>query len=542
MLFNSYTFLLLFLPLVLAGCFALASRYPPGAAPWLVFASLVFYGWWDPRYVPLLAASVGFNCLAGRLIVSHEGRFARGILILAIATNIGILGYFKYAGFIATNVNTLFGMHLRPGEIVLPLGISFFTFTQIAYLVDMYREPARYRLVPYALFVTYFPHLVAGPILHHREMMPQFDQSSAFRFDSGNLAAGLAIFAIGLFKKVVLADGIAPHVSPVFDHSTHGYAPTLLEAWGATLGYGLQLYFDFSGYSDMAIGLSKMFGIRLPLNFASPYKATSIIEFWRRWHMTLSRFLRDYVYIPLGGSRRGTRRRYLSLFATMLLGGLWHGAAWTFVAWGALHGVLLAINHGWRALKDRIGVRAGSGPGWLGRGERTLGGLLTFVAVFAAWALFRAADMESARLILNGMAGMNGMAVPLQWLVEAADLVKIGVGGGYGTLLLGWLPEQVRQIAGGMPGDMIEGTKTSLLISKSQVLWIVALLLIVWFTPNTEQLMARADAIIPDRRAPCRPTVLCWTPSFAWAMATAALLTASFLSLARVSEFLYFRF
>ena len=538
MLFNSYTFLFLFLPVVLAVSYALASRWTRSAALWIVLASLFFYGWWDARYVLLLAASVAFNYLAGRAIASRAGQRARWILALAIAVNLGVLGYFKYAGFFGANLNALFGAHLRFDEIVLPLGISFFTFTQIAYLVDMYREPTQYRPVPYALFVTYFPHLIAGPILHHREMMPQFERSSSFRFDSGNLAAGLAIFTIGLFKKAVLADGIAPHAAPVFDYSAQGYAPTLLEAWGASLAYGLQLYFDFSGYSDMAIGLSKMFGIRLPLNFDSPYKATSIIEFWRRWHMTLSRFLRDYLYIPLGGSRRGPARRYVNLFVTMLLGGLWHGAAWTFVAWGALHGVLLVINHAWRSLRRRIG----STSRWLNSGGQALGALLTFVAIFAAWVLFRAEDMPSAILILRGMAGMNGIVLPPSWVGELGDLMNWTARSGYGSLL-GWLPNEWRLSAAGLPGGGVaEGAGEGVLVSKVQVLWIIALLAIVWFMPNTRQVMEGADAIIADRRAAPRPTALRWTPSPRWAVATAILLTASLLGLARVSEFLYFQF
>jgi D-alanyl-lipoteichoic acid acyltransferase DltB (MBOAT superfamily) len=526
MLFNSYTFLLLFLPVVLAGCFWLAhARGPHAAALWLTFASFFFYGWWDARYVPLLAASVAFNYGAGQALLRSSGRRTRLILACAIAADIGVLAWFKYAGFFGSTVNALAGTSLDFGQIVLPLGISFFTFTQIAYLVDLYREPARYRPVPYALFVTYYPHLIAGPILHHREMMPQFERAAAFRYDSGNVAAGLAIFAIGLFKKVVLADGIAPHAAPVFDRAADGYAPTLLEAWGAALAYGLQLYFDFSGYSDMAIGLSKMLGIRLPLNFDSPYKATSIIEFWRRWHMTLSRFLRDYLYIPLGGRRRGAVRRYFNLFVTMVLGGLWHGAAWTFVAWGAAHGVFLAINHAWRAVKQRAWRVPALGSSWFRAGERTLGAVLTFVAVFAAWVLFRAADLPSALLILKGMAGMHGMVVPLPWLSDLAA----------------WLPG-FRQYSAGVPGQLLDAAGSGVLVSKAQLAWIAALLALVWLAPNTRQVAERADAVIADRRSTLHPSRLQWTPSAPWALAAAGLLTASFLGMARVTEFLYFQF
>ena len=539
MLFNSYTFLLLFLPVALAGCYMLARWRASAAVLWLVLASFFFYGWWDVRYVALLAASVAFNYVAGQAIARHGGIAARWILGFAVAANIAVLGYFKYAGFLGANLNALFGSGFSFEHVVLPLGISFYTFTQIAYLVDMYRDPARYRPAPYALFVTYFPHLIAGPILHHREMMPQFERPSAFRYDSGNLAAGLTIFAIGLFKKVVLADGIATYVAPVFDYSAQGYAPTLLEAWGAALAYGLQLYFDFSGYSDMAIGLSKMLGVRLPLNFDSPYKATSIIEFWRRWHMTLSRFLRDYLYVPLGGSRRGAFRRYLNLMLTMVLGGLWHGAAWTFVAWGAVHGVLLAVNHGWRALRSRVRIQSRR----LIAAEHALGAALTFAAVFAAWVLFRAADLPSALQILRGMAGMNGFAVPLTWLVDAADLVERAVRAGFvGSYALGWVPEHARMLAQSVPRGLIEEAGAGVLLSKSQVAWIAALLGIVWFAPNTRQIMKRAEAIIDDLRATDRPTAVLWMPSARWAFATAGLLIASFLGMARVSEFLYFQF
>ena len=544
MLFNSYAFLLLFLPVALAGCFALARHSSAAAALWLVLASLFFYGWWDPRFVPLLLASTGFNFLAGRAIAAQAAaepgrRRARLILGFAVAVDLCVLGWFKYAGFFAANVAALFETGAGIGPIVLPLGISFFTFTQIAFLVDMYRDPARYGVVHYGLFVTYFPHLIAGPILHHREMMPQFARPAAFRLDGACLAAGLTIFAIGLFKKVVLADGIAPFAAPVFGHAAQGYAPTLLEAWGAALAYGLQLYFDFSGYCDMAIGLSTMLGVRLPLNFESPYKAASIIEFWRRWHITLSRFLREYLYIPLGGSRHGTPRRYANLLATMLLGGLWHGAAWTFVAWGALHGALLALNHAWRGLRRRFA----RGPRWLAGCERAAGAVLTFVAVFAAWVLFRASDMASALLVLRGMAGLNGFSVPVSWIADASDLliwsIQSGIGG---SALLAWLPESVRLAAAGLPGGALEDAGDGVLISRLQIAWIAALLAIVWLAPNTRQIMLRADAIIADPRLLPPRFALVWTPRPAWAVATACLLTASLLGLARVSEFLYFQF
>ena len=407
MLFNSYTFLFAFLPIVLAGAFAL-SRYRPNlAVAWLALASLFFYGWWSWRHVPLLLASIAFNFFAGDAIARRGGKngaLAFGLLAGAVAVNLALLGYFKYAGFLVANLDTLLGADVRVEAMVLPLGISFFTFTQVAYLVDVYRDPARYGALPYGLFVSYFPHLIAGPILHHREMMPQFTAPSSFRFQWANLAAGLTIFAIGLFKKTVLADGIAPYASPVYAQAAQGYAPGMVEAWGAAFSFGLQLYFDFSGYSDMAVGLSKMLGVRMPVNFESPYKATSMIVFWRRWHMTLSRFLRDYVYIVLGGNRRGPSRAMLNVMITMLLGGLWHGAGWTFVAWGGLHGLYLAVE---RVLRAKF---AGYRPGPL---MFVALGLLTYTLINLTWVFFRAKTFGKAWDVLRGMLGLNVTAKPI---------------------------------------------------------------------------------------------------------------------------------
>ncbi|MGH9648052.1 MAG: MBOAT family O-acyltransferase, partial [Bryobacteraceae bacterium] len=354
MLFNSYPFLLGFLPVTLFGFFAIGQSSRRLAAAWLAFASLVFYGWWNPIYVLLLAASIAFNYTLGVRIARARHRAdgaAKRWVVLAVAVNLAVLGYFKYANFFVDNFASVARFHPDIAKIVLPLGISFYTFTQIAFLFDAYRgKVIEFNPVHYALFVTYFPHLIAGPILHHAEMMPQFRQRAIYRVNAENFAVGLTIFAIGLFKKTVLADGIAPFVGPLFSTAASS-PPSFLDAWGGALTYTCQLYFDFSGYSDMAIGLSRLFGVVLPLNFDSPYKAANIIDFWRRWHMTLSRFLRDYVYFGLGGNRHGLARRYINLFVTMLLGGLWHGAGWTFVAWGALHGVYLMINHAWRALR-----------------------------------------------------------------------------------------------------------------------------------------------------------------------------------------------
>lgn len=319
MLFTSALFAWVYLPVVLAGFFAVGRFSEAGAALWLFLASLVFYAAWMPKFTLLLLASICFNFLVGRRISASRSRVW---LTFGVTANLLLLAYYKYAGFLIANLNALIGSHWNPGPIILPIGISFFTFTQIAFLVDAYakgvREP---RFVHYGLFVTYFPHLVAGPVLHHAQMMPQFGLSKTYRFDFTNFGVGLGIFAIGLFKKVVLADGISPYSDAVFNAADAAQPITVEEAWLGALAYSLQLYFDFSGYSDMAVGLSWMFNIRLPFNFDSPYRACNISDFWRRWHMSLSSFLRDYLYITLGGNRRGEARRYVNLLTTMVLGG-----------------------------------------------------------------------------------------------------------------------------------------------------------------------------------------------------------------------------
>ncbi|MDP3840780.1 MAG: MBOAT family O-acyltransferase, partial [Methylococcales bacterium] len=350
MIFNSYVFIFAFLPVVILGFYGLGRFSHHLASLWLAAASLFFYGWWDARFVGLLLASIAFNYGAGYMIghsLADKARRAKLLLICAIVINLILLGYFKYANFFVENLNALTGSAITMAKVFLPLGISFFTFTQIAFLVDTYQGKVReYNFVHYTLFVTYFPHLIAGPVLHHKEMMPQFGKRETCRVNWDNIAIGLTIFILGLAKKVLLADSFGNYATPIFNAVSAGGHPMLFEAWFGALAYSLQLYFDFSGYSDMAIGLSLMFNVRLPINFNSPYKSLSIIEFWRCWHMTLSRFLRDYLYIPMGGSRDGKIKRYVNLLITMLLGCLWHGAGWTYVIWGGLHGVYLVINHG----------------------------------------------------------------------------------------------------------------------------------------------------------------------------------------------------
>jgi len=335
MLFNSFQFVFIFFPVVFLGFYVFGRINQSLAILWLCGASLYFFGQWNAQYLWLLSASIITNYVFGYTISHSNKLLSKYILIAALCSNLLILGYYKYSGFLADTLHKATGMNLSFGQIILPLGISFFTFTQIAFLVDSYQRKAKeYNFSHYILFVTYFPHLIAGPILHHSQMMPQFRLNSTYRINWDNITRGLMMFIIGFGKKMLLADSFSGYVRPIFDLSDQGSTPLFFESWMAILAYGLQLYFDFSGYCDMAIGISLCFNIRLPVNFNSPYKSLSIIDFWRRWHITLSTFLRDYLYIPLGGNRHGENRRYLNVFITMLLGGLWHGAGWTFVIWG----------------------------------------------------------------------------------------------------------------------------------------------------------------------------------------------------------------
>jgi alginate O-acetyltransferase complex protein AlgI len=418
MLFNSPSFIFGFLPAVLAGFFVLG-RYgsPRLAILWLGLASLVFYGFDNPALqLPLILVSITFNFLIGR-VLARTGR--RVLLVTGVVGNLALLGFFKYAGLLLGTAADLTGLALPRPDIPLPIGISFYTFTQIAFLVDVYRGIAReYAPAKYLLFVTFFPHLIAGPILHHRETIPQLDDKRIFGPQADCIALGLGWFALGLFKKVMLADSIAPFADTVFDAAGKGAAISFADAWIGTLSYTLQIYFDFSGYSDMAIGLALLFGITFPLNFNSPYKARSLIDFWRRWHMTLSRFLRDYLYVPLGGNRRGPLRRYINLFATMVIGGLWHGASWNFALWGAIHGAGLAVNHLWRGIAGRRAIVLPAGVGLV----------LTLLVVVLAWVPFRANTFAAAVIVWKAMlwpidafAAVSQVAA-LPWIVTLGAL------------------------------------------------------------------------------------------------------------------------
>lgn len=509
MLFNSYIYLLCFLPLVLLGFHLLKGTPVRVSLAFLVFASFIYYGFWDWSNLWIIGASCAFNFQCGRWISRLRGRAGcRIALVTGVVANLGLLGFFKYAGFFAKAAASLGASGLPVPEWVLPLGISFFTFQQIAYLVDVWRgEAEEYHVVDYLLFVAFFPQLIAGPIVHHREMLPQFMSARSRGLALDDLGVGSTLLFLGLFKKVVLADYLARTANPLFDLAHEGgRAMTVGEAWAAALSYTLQIYFDFSGYSDMAIGSARLFGIKLPVNFHSPYKAVSVVDFWRRWHITLSRFLRDYLYIPLGGNRRGVARRYGNLLLTMLIGGFWHGAGWTFLMWGALHGLYLCVNHGWQALRVKLGWR---------EMPRPLAVALTFLAVVVAWVPFRAGNYElgaggsmtdalsTTFTVFRGMAGMDGFV----W----------------------WPPDAV-------------------IVASESRAWrpIVLGLLLVFQFPNTQQFMRRYFPVLGLRglpgggRTPRRWWQ--WRPTLPWLIFTLVVLYAVGGDFDQISEFIYFQF
>ena len=397
MLFNSFAFILVFLPVVL-GLYYWAADHRALRQAIVVLASLAFYGYWNIRFVPLLVgltlANYAIVYLYGQGGLSDKGRLA-WLPSFGVVLNLAVLCVFKYADFFGANVSAVLGQAFTPWDIILPLGISFFVFQKISYLVDLRRGDRHiYSFLDFCMFVTFFPQLIAGPLVRHNEIIWQFPLSPRRPEMWENLGRGFALFLLGVVKKVAIADTVAMACDPLFQKAASGIALNGAEAWAAAATYTLQIYFDFSGYSDMAIGLALMFGLRIPFNFDAPYRSLSIREFWRRWHMTLSRFLRDYLYIPFGGNRHGAARQALNVVATMLLGGLWHGAAWTFVAWGGLHGIALAIDGAW----DRTGLRMPRLAAWA----------LTMVFVMCGWVLFRSPDFTTAARVLQAMAGWNG--------------------------------------------------------------------------------------------------------------------------------------
>lgn len=495
MLFNSHVFILIFLPTAMGGYFALnGAETAKWRVIWLVACSLFFYSWWNVAYLPLFFGSIVINYILGRVIGGSSPASRRGLLIAGVTFNLGLLGYYKYTGFGVDIINSLTAAGVPRPEITLPLGISFFTFQQIAFLVDAARGHGDVKSFwSYALFVSFFPQLIAGPIVHHKQIIPQLDPRKAF-VRSADFALGITIFIIGLAKKVLIADTMADFANPVFNGAARGETFSAAAAWFGALAYTFQLYFDFSGYSDMAIGLGRLFGVRLPLNFDSPYKSDSIIEFWRRWHMTLSQFLRDYLYIPLGGNQRGPTRRYINLTLTMLLGGLWHGANWTFVIWGGLHGLYLCINHGWRALTNRREA-PDARPStispimpWISRG-------VTFMAVVVAWVFFRASNTSVALGLLGSMCGLSHSGRP---------------------------PSEV--------------------ISSAGALWICFCCAVVWLAPNAREFTTRFESGVVKERTESKIIQPRWTPHPAWAVVFAGVGLITILALSRASEFIYYQF
>lgn len=393
MLFNSLEFVLIFLPITIILYFLLASRVSLKSAKYfLIVASMCFYSYWDVRNLPILCLSILGNSIFVHILSNKR---SKAILILGVGFNLTLLCFFKYTNFILQNFSQLFAFEIPIYDIILPLGISFFTFTQTAYLVDVYRgDTQEYSKSDYLLFVTIFPHLIAGPILYHKDMIPQFAEKERYCVNYKNLFNGLSIFTIGLFKKVVIADTLAQYANIVYGATDKIH---MNDAWLGSLAYTLQLYYDFSGYSEMAIGIGLMLNYNLPVNFNNPYRACSIIDFWRRWHITLSQFLKNYLYIPLGGNRTGHHMR--NIMITMLLGGLWHGAGWTFVTWGGgIHGLCICINHLWR--KTEITV------------PKVVSWLLTFNVVNLAWIFFRAESTEKAILIIRSMFDFSSFVLP----------------------------------------------------------------------------------------------------------------------------------
>jgi alginate O-acetyltransferase complex protein AlgI len=524
-IFNSYQFLFAFLPITLTGTFVLARLGAGAAQVWLIAASVFFYAAWNLAYLPLMLGSILFNYIIAAWMADQESdRVRTRLLGCAVVVDLGLLGYYKYTGFFLDTVNAAAGTDYTWRTLILPLGISFYTFQQLTLLADLSTGRIKnFRLRDFALFVTFFPHLIAGPIVHHREMMPQF-QRADYLFNRENLAVGCVLFAIGLFKKVVLADGIAEHVTPIFTDAAAGHPISLAFSWSASIGFTLQMYFDFSGYSDMALGLARMVGIKLPMNFNSPLKALSVVDYWSRWHITLTRFLTAYVYTPLAIA--AARRRVAAgkpglagirttpaafrdivavpILITMFLSGLWHGAGNQFLLFGVLHGIALVVNHAWRLARPRIWPDSTRYQ----RASWPVAWLLTFLVQVVALTWFHAASVAAGWAIVAGMTGSHG-------------IVAAGVS---------------------------EGSGVELAVSYG---WIVPLLVIAVVPPNAlEMLRAWEPAITMPAVAPigCLDLWrglrerLSFSLSPPWALATGALLAVGVMGVNRVSEFLYWHF
>jgi alginate O-acetyltransferase complex protein AlgI len=506
MLFQSIEFLFLFLPSVWLGFVALHLRVGLNAAlMFLVGASAFFYAWHKPLYLVIIVVSIFVNFMIGKRLSRDAGRV---LLVCGIAFNLGLLIVFKYADFLVENLNLLTVEAIPLPAFVLPLAISFYTFQQIAYLIDVSRgHKSVTSLLRYAFFVGFFPQLIAGPIVHHHEILPQLSRlSPSARRIALNLSIGLTIFFLGLAKKLLIADNVGEIADDIFDKAGPGNVPTFVDCWYGAVAFTFQIYFDFSAYSDMAIGLGRMFGIRLPLNFYSPYKATSIIDFWRRWHITLSRFLRDYLYFALGGNRRGTSRRYVNILIVMLLGGLWHGAAWAFLVWGGLHGIYIVANHLWRSVRLPFkDCRAYKFVSWG----------LTFVAVVVAWIPFRVDDLSTTLAIYHEMVGLNGLNLGFARYLSVGDWRVLLLNFGFEYHNGSWF--------------------------LSVRFWMLVAAFLTFFMPNIYEWMRRHRPVIgmPDLQV---RSVLNWTPNLTTAILVGGIGVFAIIYQSRPVEFLYFQF
>lgn len=508
MLFHSVAFIFGFLPICL-GVFLICRRlrYSLASEYWLIACSIYFYAQFIPIHLLLFCVSIVVNFGLGRLLSQNS---SKAILAMGVTFNLLTLIVFKYTGFAIANINAVAGTTIPDPGIVLPLALSFFTFQKIAYIVDVYRGGApKYSFSNFLLFVLFYPQLIAGPICHHADLMPQIRQLREGRRDiSLLLPTGILLFCVGLFKKLGIADSVAIYADVAFNGVQNQVTPDFFVAWFSVVAYTLQIYFDFSGYSDMALGLGLMFGVKMPINFLSPYKATSIIDFWRRWHMTLSNFLRDYLYIPLGGSRAGPVRRAVNLCIVMLLGGLWHGASWTFVVWGGLHGLFLLINHWWRGVKGpSSGIERFNVSAWA----------LTMLAVMFAWVFFRAPDLSTAFILSKSMVGANGFVFPNQ-LAPLFESIP-----GFG------------QVSFGSFGKVIANGGSPL-----QLLWVPLAIAIALVLPNPYQWLEM------NQTQPLQHSKVSWLPRFTpnWQWATFAFFLAmgSIVWQANTARFLYFQF
>ena len=475
---------------------------------------MFFYGYWKVEYIPLLLFSIGFNYAIAEVITRHrQHQAAKVAIVLGVALNLLLLGYYKYTNFILQFFGRVSHHDYGHFDIILPLAISFFTFTQIGYIVDVYRNQSlHYRLLDYALFVVFFPHLIAGPIVRHWEIIPQF-AGRILKVNLADMSVGAALFLIGLYKKMLLADPLSGYVDTVYGAVTKGLTLTWFDAWLGTLAFAMQIYFDFSGYSDMAIGLARMFGIKFPINFASPYQADTVNEFWKRWHITLTRFLREYLYFPLGGNRCGPWRHALNIMVTMLLSGLWHGAGWTFIIWGGLHGFYMVVAHRWQHLLQRLGWRLDR---WWYRGM-AVG--LTFLMVLFAWVFFRAPTLRVAGSVLSSMAGQHGLTMSQEITNPAKYPGRL------------WTQLGVRFVPGTIPVESY---------TRLMQLIVITLVIALCF-PNAQQLLG---AYAPALEEPERPgwfrLKLGWGAGLL--LGAAFFLVVRSFYVAAPSPFLYFNF